>query len=183
MTAELSVDLLRLCSESSFGGKDREDVEQLARVALDGMTPTERTMFMNTFEDRIVPFCDGLFAGDAECLSALEDPGDLSWDCLKEYHDPEAAAAAVCVQLVDFIEAHQLLFRLACGATNALVAVRECFVVLNRFSVCRAASESREEHIHIVRRSLKPSDELLKKRQDGVDNRGKSRAPCDFKLL
>ena len=34
---------------------------------------------MNNFEERIVPFCDGLFAGDEECLSALEDPGDLSW--------------------------------------------------------------------------------------------------------
>ena len=81
-TAEVSVDLLRLCSESSFGGKDQEDVEQLARVALDGMTPTERTMFMNTFEDRIVPFCDGLFAGDETCLDLLEDAGftaDPDW--------------------------------------------------------------------------------------------------------
>lgn len=79
MTAELSVDLLRLCSQNSFGEKDQEAVRELARTALDGMSARERETFLNNFEDMIVPFCDGLFAGDAECLSALEDPGDLSW--------------------------------------------------------------------------------------------------------
>ena len=78
-TAELSVDLLRLCSENSFGEKEPEDVRELAQRALDGMSSAERAAFMNNFEERIVPFCDGLFAGDEECLSALEDPGDLSW--------------------------------------------------------------------------------------------------------
>ena len=78
-TAEVSVDLLRLCSENSFGEKEPEEVRELAQRALDGMSSAERAAFMNNFEERIVPFCDGLFAGDEECLSALEDPGDLSW--------------------------------------------------------------------------------------------------------
>ena len=80
-TAKLSVDLLRLCSQPSFGEKDREDVEQLAQKALDSMTPMERELFLNTFEDRIVPFCDGLFAGDEACLDLLEDAGtDTGWN-------------------------------------------------------------------------------------------------------
>ena len=74
-TAELSADLLRLCSENSFGGKNEEDVRQLAQKALDNMTNAEREMFLNNFEDLIVPFCDGLFAGDEKCLSLLEVAG------------------------------------------------------------------------------------------------------------
>ena len=79
MTAELSVDLLRLCSQNSFGEKDPEDVRELAQTALDGMSARERETFLNNFEDRIVPFCDGLFAGDEQCLNTLADAGDLSW--------------------------------------------------------------------------------------------------------
>ena len=78
-TAELSVDLLRLCSQNSFGEKDPEDVRELAQTALDGMSARERETFLNNFEDRIVPFCDGLFAGDEQCLNTLADAGDLSW--------------------------------------------------------------------------------------------------------
>ena len=81
-TAELSADLLRLCSENSFGEKDEEDVRQLAQKALDSMTSAEREMFMSNFEELIVPFCDGLFAGNEACLSLLEDAGaedDLPW--------------------------------------------------------------------------------------------------------
>ena len=81
-TAKLSVDLLRLCSQPSFGEKDREDVEQLAKKALDSMTSAERELFLITFEDRIIPFCDGLFAGDEACLDLLEDAGveeDSGW--------------------------------------------------------------------------------------------------------
>lgn len=74
-TAALSLDLLRLCSQTSFGEKSQADVLQLARKALDNLTAAEREMFMNNFEERIVPFCDGLFAGNQECLSLAEDAG------------------------------------------------------------------------------------------------------------
>ena len=81
-TAELSADLLRLCSANSFGEKGEEEVRQLAQKALDNMTPVEREMFLNNFEGLIVPFCDGLFAGDKECLNLLEVAGveeEISW--------------------------------------------------------------------------------------------------------
>ena len=59
-----------------------EEVRQLAQKALDNMTPVEREMFLNNFEGLIVPFCDGLFAGDKECLNLLEVAGveeEISW--------------------------------------------------------------------------------------------------------
>ena len=74
-TAALSLDLLRLCSQNSFGGKSQAEVRQLAQKALDSLTDAEKEMFMTNFEDSIVPFCDGLFAGDEECLSLAEEAG------------------------------------------------------------------------------------------------------------
>ena len=81
-TAKLSADLLNLCSEESFGGKDQADVRQLAKKALDYLTDAEKDMFMYNFEDQIVPFCEGLLAGDERCLSLLRDAGvavSASW--------------------------------------------------------------------------------------------------------
>ena len=81
-TAKLSADLLKLCSEEIFGDKDHAEVSQLAQKALGYLTDAEKDMFMYNFEDQIVPFCEGLLAGDERCLSLLRDAGvaaSASW--------------------------------------------------------------------------------------------------------
>lgn len=81
-TAEVSADLLALCSSDSFGQRNQAEIRQLAKKALDNLSSAEREMFMNNFEDSIVPFCDGVFNGDETCLSLLEDAGvtaDPAW--------------------------------------------------------------------------------------------------------
>ena len=93
-TAALSADLLRLCEQDSFGQKDESDLLRLTETALDSLTDEEKDLFMYNFEKQIVPFCDGVLAGDPVCLDYLSDagvalageaPGDREcWELLKE---------------------------------------------------------------------------------------------------
>ena len=58
------------------------------------LTDEEKDLFMYNFEKQIVPFCDGVLAGDPVCLDYLSDagvaladeaPGDREcWELLKE---------------------------------------------------------------------------------------------------
>ena len=82
ITAEGSADLLSLCSAENFGQKDQAAVRQLAQKAISSLTKEERALFLNNFTGRIVPFCDGVLAGDEHCLNLLEDAGlqtQASW--------------------------------------------------------------------------------------------------------
>ena len=57
-------------------------VRQLAQKAISSLTKEERALFLNNFTGRIVPFCDGVLAGDEHCLNLLEDAGlqtQASW--------------------------------------------------------------------------------------------------------
>ena len=73
ITAELSADLLSLCAEDSFGGKDQTAVRQVLEKALENLTDEERKIFMMNFERKIVPCCDGILAGDPQYLGLLSD--------------------------------------------------------------------------------------------------------------